>query len=95
MWRQASSPPTISTTRPRNLDVALTVRGVDDADGDAGVAVQVARLLAPFRRVDQHVRAVMVDPDRRHLGRTVFHQRDELGEMRLVEEALYVFGELH
>src|SRR3989304_629035 len=46
-----------------DLDVAVSVGAVDDGEGDAGVAAQVARLLAALRRVDEEVGAVVGAPD--------------------------------
>src|SRR3954447_15310880 len=78
-----------------HLVVAAGVLGVRHVQRHPGVALDVADLLVPVHRVDQHVRAVGVDPRLRHLRRAVGHEgRQEAGtgEAQEVEETV---GEGH
>src|SRR3990172_5117181 len=74
-----------------DLHVALRLVTVDDAERDAAVSLKVAVLLAPQRRVNQHVLAIMIDPDHGGLGRAVLHERDEDSEVGFVNEPLQLF----
>src|SRR5205809_5728596 len=51
---------------PSYLKVAVRVVGIEDREGDAGIAAHVLVLHPPARRVDAEVPAVEVEPDPRH-----------------------------
>lgn len=63
-----------------NLEVAVGVGRVGDAQGNARVAAHVAVFDPSFGRVDEDVIAVGVEPDRRHLRRAVAVERGEIDE---------------
>src|SRR5262245_20616475 len=69
-----------------DTDVAVRVVGVGNRQRHAGIALEVLRLHAPLRGVDQDVRAVRVPPDRRHLRTPVGIHRREVREGLLVEQ---------
>jgi len=63
-----------------HLDVAVQIRGVGNRQCDARVAAQNLVLDGSARGVDDNVRAVIIEPDRRHLGRTIFFDKRQKRE---------------
>ena len=66
------------------LGILLASRAVDDQDAHARVTLEVARLRAAGRSVEQDVLAVPVDPDDRELRRPVGVQRPDGCEVGLL-----------
>src|SRR6266403_1496222 len=60
--------------------VTVGVVGVEDREGDAGIAPHVLVLDASARRVDANVLAVEVEPDGGYLRTAVRHDGGEIGE---------------
>src|SRR5882724_4946855 len=63
--------------------VTVGVVGVEDREGDAGIAPHVLVLDASARRVDANVLAVEVEPDGGYLRTAVRHDGGEIGECLL------------
>src|SRR5579883_1858252 len=74
-----------------NFEVAVRVLRVHDGQRDAGIAADIAILLAPLGGVEDDVLAVVVDPHGSDLGASVGHEGAEAGEGALLEKVGILF----
>jgi len=72
--------------RPSHSFVVVAVVGVHDREGDRRTFGHVARLDPALRGVHTDRAALIVEPDRRHLRRTVRHDRRQAGKGLLLRQ---------
>src|SRR5439155_680775 len=78
-----------------NLHIQIGIVLVHHGDRRVGVGLQVAELHPPLRRVHQNFLAIQHEPDRRDLRPAFRADRGQRGEIRLLQELLNIFGQLH
>src|SRR4051812_6363320 len=77
---------------PANLDIAVRVLRIHDGEGNTRFAAHIAVLLAAFRRVEDDVLAVVVNPNWCYLWTAVGHEGCEVGEGGFVEQIAILLG---
>ena len=64
-----------------------------DGERRRGVALEVAELAPGPQRAEHHLVAVEADPHAAHLGAAVGFERDDVGEVRALDEGAGAGGE--
>jgi len=80
---------------PSDGEIARGVGGIADSDGYTGISPDVAHLLVPLHRVNDHVLTVRVDPGLGRLRRAVGHQRGDEAWARTPHQLDEAVREIH
>src|SRR5579862_4038960 len=76
-----------------NFQIAVGIFGIDQCEGDAGIAANVFIFLASFGGIEDDVFAVVIDPDGGDLRAAIGHERAKAGEGAFGEQITIFFGD--
>src|ERR1700675_3559458 len=76
-----------------NLEIAIWIFGIGDGHGDSRITAHVAILLPALGRIKDDMLAVVVNPNGRHLGASVWHQSSQTGERAFLKQVGVLFGD--